>query len=152
MGNLLSKFVRPEEVEPIRDTLQLSKEEKQRFFRGHRSETQIVTMEAMFCPVSWFRTDDSTDRSSTKDNRKNSAKYTAKSSRMVDSTNASTSSSVAPSADSTPVFTLAQLRSALASCSTESSTVSTSAARATDNSVRPKDAVRRPHRRSSSSD
>ena len=151
MGNILSKFVKPEEVEPIRDTLQLSKEEKQRFFRGHRSETQIVTMEAMFCPVSWFRTDDSTDRSSTRDNRKNSAKYTAKSSRMVDSANASTSSSVAPSADSTPVFTLAQLQSALASCSTESSTVSTSATRATDNSVRPKDAMRR-RRRSSSLD
>ena len=151
MGNILSKFVKPEEVEPIRDTLQLSKEEKKRFFRGHRSETQIVTMEAMFCPVSWFRTDDSTDRSSTKDNRKNSAKYTAKSSRMVDSTNASTSSSVVPSADSTPVFTLAQLRSALASCSTISSTAPTSATCATDSSVRPKDARRR-RRCSSSSD
>ena len=148
MGNILSKFVKPEEVEPIRDTLQLSKEEKQRFFRGHRSETQIVTMEAMFCPVSWFRTDESTDKSSTRDNRKNSAKYTAKSSWIVDSASAL---SVAPSADSTNVFTLAQLRSALASCSTESSTVSTSATRATDNSVRPKDVIRR-RRRSSSSD
>ena len=151
MGNILSKLVKPEEVEPIRDTLQLSKEEKQRFFRGHRSETQIVTMEAMFCPVSWFRTDESTDKSSTKDNRKNSAKYADKSSRMVDSTNASMSSSVATSTDSTPVFTLAQLRSALASCSTESSIISTSATRATDGSVRPKDAGHR-RRRSSSSD
>ena len=147
MGNLLSKFVRPEEVEPIRDTLQLSKEEKQRFFRGKRSESQIVTMEAMFCPVSWFQTDGPTNKSSSKCNRKNSAKYADKSSRVGVSTDASTNPSVdAASPDSTHVISLAQLRSALASCSAISASTG-----ATDGSVRPKDVARR-RRRSSSSD
>ena len=164
MGNLLSKFVRPEEIEPIRDTLQLSKEEKQRFFRGHRSETQIVTMEAMFCPVSWLQSDNPANKSSTKCSQRNSDKYASKSSRMGGSTDASAVGSTGDrsigsptpsiSSGSTGVVTLAQLRSVLRSCSSLSSaslTASSSTIAATDGSVRPKDAVRR-RRRSSSSD